>query len=86
MISTGCASVKPGAEAVRLTRDSKAVAGCKEVGSVHSWVNFSFRDSQNQLRNQALELSGDTVLVTSHFGDDLGTAYNCKEATPDKPK
>jgi hypothetical protein len=86
VLAAGCASVKPGSEAVRLTRESKEVAGCKEIGSVHSWVNFSFRDAQNQLRNQALDAGGDTVLVTSHFGDDLGTAYNCKEKTPDKPK
>jgi len=73
----GCASVVPRSEAVVLTRESAAVSGCKEMGTIQSWLSFSFRDADNQLRNRALALGADTVLVSSPFGDTTGTAYLC---------
>ena len=78
----GCASVKPGADRVVLTRDQKTVAGCKEVGFVQVWVSFSFQDARNQIRNRAVSLGGDTILVTSPFGDTTGTAYSCPSRQP----
>lgn len=84
LLAAGCASLRPDAREVRLTRDSKDVDGCKELGSVQSWISFSFRDAQNQLKNKAAKLKGDTVLVSSTFGDDLGTAYDCRQ--PEKKK
>jgi hypothetical protein len=74
-----CVSLKPEAREIRLTHDSKDVNGCKEIGPVQSWVAFSFRDAQNQLKNKASKSGGDTVLVSSTFGDDSGTAYDCRQ-------
>jgi hypothetical protein len=75
--TAGCASVAPKSESVVLTHDSSAVVGCKEVGSVESWLSLSFKDAQTQLRNRAADLGADTVLVSSSFGDTTGTAYLC---------
>jgi len=83
-LAVGCVSLKPEAREVRLTHDSKDVNGCKELGSVQSWVSFSFRDARNQLKNKAAKLNGDTVLVASTFGDDSGTAYDCRQPQPKK--
>jgi hypothetical protein len=80
--AAGCASVVPGSERVVVTRDEEAVKGCKEVGYVQSWLSFSFADSRHQLRNRALKLKGDTVLVSSPFGESAGTAYSCAEKKP----
>ena len=80
----GCSSLRPEAREVRLTHDSKDVNGCREIGSVQSWISFSFRDAQNQLKNKASKEGGDTVLVSSTFGDDLGTAYDCRQPQPKK--
>ena len=76
-VASGCASVVPRSETVLLTREAAAVSGCKEVGTVQSWLSFSFRDADNQLRNRALALGADTVLVSSPFGDTTGIAYLC---------
>ena len=79
---SGCASVAPNAENVRLTRKSEDVAGCKEMGYIQSWLAFSFRDAEVQLRNKAVAAGGNTVLVTSPFGETTGTAYQCGEKKP----
>ena len=84
-LAVGCASLRPEAREVRLTHDSQDVNGCKELGAVQSWVSFSFRDAQNQLKNKASNLKGDTVLVSSTFGDDLGTAYDCRQRGKKSP-
>ena len=85
-LAAGCASLKPEASEVRLVRDSKDVSGCREVGTVQSWISFSFRDAENQLKNKAAKLNGDTVLVASTFGADLGTAYDCRQPQPSPSK
>jgi hypothetical protein len=77
--ASACVSVSPGSQAVLLTRDEKAVAGCKELGNVNVWLSFSFGDARNQLRNRAWTMRGDTVLVSSPFGESAGTAYSCAE-------
>ena len=81
-LAAGCASVVPGSEKVVLTRDEKAVVGCKELGTVNVWLSFSFADARHQLRNRALALKGDVVLVSSPFGESSGTAYSCAEKKP----
>jgi len=80
--ATRCASIVPGSEGVVLTRDESAVKGCKEVGYVEAWLSFSFGDARHQLRNRAWKLKGDTVLVSSPFGESAGTAYSCAEKKP----
>ena len=84
LLATGCVHLRPEAREVHLTRDSKEVNGCREVEAVQSWISFSFRDAQNQLKNKASRAGADTVLVRSEFGDDLGTAYDCRQAQPKK--
>ena len=83
-MAAGCVSLHEDARDVRLTRDEKAVEGCKELGAVQSWISFSFRDAKDQLKNKTAALKGDTVLVRSTFGDDLGTAYDCSHPAPKK--
>jgi hypothetical protein len=83
-ISVSCASLKPEAREVRLTHEKTDVNACKDLGSIQSWISFSFRDAQNQLKNKASKAGGDTVLVTSTFGDDAGTAYDCRQPQPKK--
>jgi hypothetical protein len=83
-LAAGCTSLRPEAREVRLTHDSKDVNGCREIDAVQSWVAFSFRSAENQLKNKAAKLKGDTVLVRSTFGDDLGTAYDCSQPQPKK--
>jgi hypothetical protein len=80
--AAACASVVPGSESVVLTRDEKAVAGCKELGNVSVWISFSFGDARNQLRNRAHAMNGDTVLVSSSWGESDGTAYSCAQKKP----
>jgi hypothetical protein len=80
--AAACVSVVPGSDSVALTRDEKAVAGCKELGNVNVWLSFSFGDARNQLRNRAFALNGDTVLVSSPWGESSGTAYSCAQKKP----
>ncbi|MGH9443136.1 MAG: DUF4156 domain-containing protein [Thermoanaerobaculia bacterium] len=86
VLATGCVSLRPEAREIRVTHEEKDVQGCKELGAVQSWVSFSFRDAENQLKNKTAKLKGDTVLVRSTFGDDLGTAYDCSSPQPKKEK
>lgn len=68
---TGCASVAPGAEQVKLTRDPKVTVGCKIVTS------FSFKEGpagagdKASVLNFAYGAGGDTVFMTSPGG--IGT-------------
>ena len=80
--ASACASVAPNSESVRLTRTAGDVTGCKEMGYVESWLAFSFRDARVQLRNRAAAIGGNTILVTSPFGETTGTAYACGEKKP----
>jgi len=80
--AAACASIVPGSDSVVLTRDEKAVAGCKELGNVNVWISFSFGDARNQLRNRAHAMNGDTVLVSSAWGESDGTAYSCAQKKP----
>ncbi len=80
--AAACASIVPGSDSVVLTRDEKAVAGCKELGDVNVWLSFSFGDARNQLRNKAYALNGDTVLIKSSWGESSGTAFSCAQKKP----
>jgi len=80
--AAACASIVPGSDSVVLTRDEKAVAGCKELGNVNVWLSFSFGDARNQLRNRAHAMSADTVLITSTWGESSGTAFSCAQKKP----
>ena len=76
---SGCASVAQDSDSVRLTRSSADVTGCREIGYVQSWLSLSFRDARVQLRNRAVAVGGNTILVTSPFGETTGTVSECGE-------
>jgi hypothetical protein len=68
LVTSSCVTqtLAPGADRVKLTREASDVAGCKVVGNV-SGVWGSGKDeyiSETVLRNRAVGLDGNTVLVT----------------------
>ena len=83
---TGCSSVAPGAEQVKLTRNSKDTIRCKIVTS------FKFKSEPASLGDKANVLNfaygagGDTVFMTSAgglgtrggLGHCSGMVYNCR--------
>jgi hypothetical protein len=78
---TGCVTVAlaPGAEKVRLTSNSQDVTTCTAVGNVRVPADVHeqnpFADN-NELRNQAIGLGGNTVFITNGaLGE--GVAYRC---------
>jgi len=77
--TAGCATVAlaPGAEKVKLTKQTSDVASCKAVGNVKSaLVGYSGTDAN--LQNQTLGLGGNTVFVTGSDGQSVaGVAYSC---------
>jgi hypothetical protein len=88
LVTCSCVTVTlaPGAEKVKLTHDPSDVAGCKVAGNVSGvWGSGEYeRVSEALLRNRAVGLDGNTVLVTlSEDGplqpaaDREGVAYRC---------
>jgi hypothetical protein len=78
---TGCVTVAlaPGAEKVRLTSNSQDVTTCTAVGNVRvpadEHAQNPFADN-NELRNQAIGLGGNTVFITNGVLGE-GVAYRC---------
>lgn len=84
MLVAGCvtATLAPGADKVRITNVSAAVAACSAVGNLHVTLGPNgapTTDPNVELRNQAIGFGGNTVLVTSStMGDPTeGIAYRC---------
>lgn len=77
LILTACTTLAPGAENVRLVRDGHAVTGCTVMGNVTSSYNFGeAKDYNKDIKNQAVGLRADTVLLTnSMFTMPSGIAY-----------
>jgi hypothetical protein len=75
----GCTTVAPQADRIRTTREAAEVASCKPVGSVQSTPPYMFPgDDMKQIRNQALPLGADTILITSpRLVFTSGVAYKC---------
>jgi hypothetical protein len=69
----------PGADLVRLTHSSSDVSNCKVVGNVSSQVTSGENAiySTAQLRNQAIGLGGNVVLLTTSSSI-VGVAYLCQ--------
>lgn len=77
---SGCVSVAPQAEAIRVTSIGSEVAQCKILGAVESHPPYVFpSDGVNQLRNNAAALGADTLLLTSSgaLRGKTGMAYRC---------
>jgi len=87
VILASCASLKPGAEKVRIGK-SDPEKNCKELGDVVTSAAFCDEACQKiVLKNKALELGGNYVRLES-LGVQLeggatngsGTAYSCPES------
>ena len=77
---TGCVTLAPGADKVKLTSNAADVKGCVAVGNVKADAQNDPLDIDNTLRNQALGLNADVVFRTA-LG--AGVAYRCAgTATP----
>jgi len=77
---SGCVTLAPGANKVKLTSNAADVKGCVAVGSVKGDAQNDPMDVDNTLRNQALGLNADVVFRT---GLDAGVGYRCAgTATP----
>jgi hypothetical protein len=76
---SGCVTLAPGADKVKLTSDANDVKGCVAVGSVQADANDPL-NVDSTMRNQALGLHADVVFVTSMSS---GVGYRCAgTATP----
>jgi hypothetical protein len=88
LLSTGCVvsiASEPGAEKVILTHKDAEVADCTVLGNVVGLTDTNYvRDERREMQNQALELGGDTVLLTHDVDPPKGTAYRCKSSTTDQ--
>jgi Domain of unknown function (DUF4156) len=67
LLSLGaCTNLSPGAEAVRITRNPKDVAGCKVVGQVSGLTgNQALPDSKARMKNAAAAMGADVIFATS---------------------
>lgn len=71
---SGCGSLAPGAEKVRITHEARDVVGCKIIGPV------SGNGDAIEKKNVVLASGGDTLLITSSWiiaPQYKGIAYNC---------
>ena len=83
VLGTGCVSLAPGADQVKITKNPQDVASCKAVGNIKvpttSQGNVDIANAQRQFRNQVVGFGGNTGLVT--FGligaPSEGIAYHC---------
>ena len=80
---TGCVSLSPGADKVRLTRDASDVATCTAVGNVRVPVDVNrqvdIANASTLFRNRVVALGGNTGFVMDGpvnipVG---GVAYSC---------
>jgi len=75
----GCTTLAPGAHEVTVTRDAAKVEHCKALGSVASVPPYiAPGDDLKQLKNKAVGLGADTVLLTGpRVVSTAGVAYHC---------
>jgi hypothetical protein len=82
LLSAGCAEsvpLAPGAENVTVTHNEADVASCTAVGNVVGVTDTNYvTDERREMRNQAVGLGGDTLLLTRERDPPTGTAYRCK--------
>ena len=83
---TGCTTLAPGAEAVKVTRDPKDVLGCHFVGQVSGLTgNQALPGANKKMANAAAAMGADVVFVTSTITSYDGVAYKCKGVDPRQP-
>jgi hypothetical protein len=74
---SGCVTLAPGADKVKLTSNAADVKGCVAVGNVKTDAQNDPLDVDNTLRNQAVGLNADVVFRT---GLGAGVGYRCSGA------
>ena len=80
---TACVSLAPGADKVRITKNTADVANCSAVGNVRVAIEtqgqIDFADADTRFRNQVVGFGGNTAFVTSSsLGIPVeGIAYRC---------
>lgn len=79
VFASACTTLAPTAKDVPTTRDATAVAKCKAVGNVASVPPYVLPgDDLKQLKNQAVGLGGNIVLLTGpRLVSTQGIAYSC---------
>jgi hypothetical protein len=83
-------TLAPGADQVRITKNSSDVAGCAAVGNVdgHQYP-LDHGNAMRQMQNQTTGLGGNTLFLTFDPGDHMinppnafatGVSYRCAKA------
>jgi len=68
----------PEAKKVKVTRESKDVAGCKSLGFVDAHPPYSTpNDAMNEMKNKTAILGGNVLFVTNYSLKATGVAYLC---------
>ena len=88
LLSAGCVvsvPLEPGAENVTMTHKEADVASCTAVGNVVGLADTNYvTDERREMQNQAVELGGDTLLLTRDRDPPRGTAYRCKPSVTEE--
>jgi hypothetical protein len=89
LLMAGCVVSIPsesGASTVAISHKTTDVAACTPVGTVVGLTDTNYvRDQRREMQNQAVELGGDTVLLSSDRDPPKGTAYRCKVSAATDP-
>jgi hypothetical protein len=74
VLISGCTTLAPGAKEIIVTRNTADVQNCRVLGSVGS-----ANGGVDELRNQALGMGADTILITSWVlsTETAGLGYRC---------
>jgi len=86
---TGCLSMTPQAENVRVIRNANEVRDCQSLGNVEAtsgWGSFAtsggFANNKTQMRNEAATRGGDALLIHTERGGflshSMGEAFRCQ--------
>jgi hypothetical protein len=85
LLLTACVTPAPGADKVRITKNSSDVSTCTAVGNIKvptdSHGNVDMANAATQFRNQTIGLGGNTGLVTYGLASApaQGVAYRCPQ-------
>ncbi len=80
--AAGCSTVSlaPGADEIKVSRNTADVAACASLGNVGNPPPImTDPDAERQMRNETVKLGGNALLLTSPFGR-TGIAYRCGDA------
>ena len=78
LASTGCVTLAPQANVIQITKNPDDVAKCTVLGEVFAHPPYVMPNEDfKQMRNNAVLLHADTVLVLSRLVVSKGMAYKC---------